>query len=61
MFRKDSAKEQNRILNEKQEEVKKIKEGIFICLHKVYTPKSVEDAEKQKKFLQEIYEKVNTW
>ena len=52
-------KEKNKILNEKNEILRRIREGIDICILKIYAAKTEEDADRKIKFLKGIYKQVN--
>ena len=47
------------ILEQKNKEIDKLKEGIGICINKVYTVKTIEDADKKINFLNDIRKQVN--
>lgn len=47
------------ILEQKNKEIDKLKEGIGICINKVYTAKTIEDADRKLEFLNDIRKQVN--
>ena len=54
-----SEKEEKELLKRKNKEMELLKEGIGICVCKVYPAKTIEDADRKIEFLKRIRNQVN--
>ena len=54
-----SEKEEKELLKRKNKEMELLKEGIGICVWKVYPAKTIEDADRKIEFLKRIRNRVN--
>ena len=54
-----SEKEEKELLKRKNKEMELLREGIEICVWKIYPAKTIEDADRKIEFLKRIRNQVN--